>query len=205
MKLKFLEWKKKVVCRYCKDKLSIGSKGGKGGSTSHLRRHSESCLIRRLQLSKEKKQPIIPFQPSNPTNPFLVPGIRYSNERMREIIAIVVMVHELPFSIVEDEVWMWAFQYANSKFQKISRKTVRSDCLALYEAEKKQLKTLLKIVSNISLTTDMWKSSHQVVEYMVITGHFMDAGWNLQKKVLSFVKVPAPREELMWLMSFSSA
>ena len=124
---------------------------------------------------------------------------------MREIIAIVVMVHELSFSIVEDEVWMWALQYANSEFQKISRKIVRSDCLTLYEAEKKQLKTLLKIVSNISLTTDMWKSSHQVVEYMVITGHFMDAGWNLQKKVLSFVKVPAPREELMWLMSFSSA
>ena len=124
---------------------------------------------------------------------------------MREIISIVVMVHELPFSIIEDEVWMWAFQYANSEFKKISQKIVRSDCLTLYEAEKKQLKTLLKIVSNISLTTDMWKSSHQVVEYMVITGHFMDAGWNLQKKVLSFVKVPAPREELMWLMSFSSA
>lgn len=70
---------------------------------------------------------------------------------------------------------------------------MRSDCLALYEAEKKQLKTLLKTVSNISLTTYMWKSSHQVVEYMVITGHFMDAGWNLQKKVLSFVKVPAPQ------------
>lgn len=97
---------KKAVCRYCKKKLSTGSKGGKGGSTSHLRRHSESCLIRRLQLSEEKKQPIIPFQLSNPTNPFLVPGIRYSNERMREIIAIVVMVHELPFSIVKDEVWM---------------------------------------------------------------------------------------------------
>ncbi|KAH1225148.1 Zinc finger BED domain-containing protein RICESLEEPER 2 [Glycine max] len=55
------------------------------------------------------------------------------------------------------------------------------------KGEKKQLKTLLKTVSNISLTTDMWKSSHQVVEYTVITG------WNLKKKVLSFVKVSAPR------------
>ncbi|KAG5022179.1 hypothetical protein JHK85_018521 [Glycine max] len=143
---------KKVVCRYCKDKLSMGSKGGKGGSTSHLRRHSK------------------------------ILGIRYSNERMREIIVIAVMVHELPFNIVKDEVWMWAFQYANSKFQKISRKTLRNDCLALYEVEKKQLKTLLKT-----------KFSHQVVEYMVITGHFMNAGWNLQKKVLSFVKVPTPQ------------
>ncbi|XP_025983800.1 zinc finger BED domain-containing protein RICESLEEPER 2-like [Glycine soja] len=39
----------------------------------------------------------------------------------------------------------------------------------------------------------MWKSNHQVVEYIVITGHFIDAGWNLQKRVLSFMKVPAPR------------
>ncbi|CAH9076336.1 unnamed protein product [Cuscuta epithymum] len=39
----------------------------------------------------------------------------------------------------------------------------------------------------------MWRSTHQVAEYMVLTGHFIDAGWNLQKRVLSFVKVPAPR------------
>ena len=59
--------------------------------------------------------------------------------------------------------------------------------------EKKTLKKFLKSVSKIILTTNMWKSSHQVVEYMVITGHFIDARWNLQKRVLSFVKVPAPR------------
>ncbi|WOK98155.1 zinc finger BED domain-containing protein RICESLEEPER 2-like [Canna indica] len=112
---------------------------------------------------------------------------------MRQIIATAIMVHEHPFNIVEGEVWMWGFQYANSEFQKISRKTARSDCLAIYEAEKKQLKVLLQSVSKISLTIDMWKSSHQVAEYMIITGHFIDAGWNLQKRVLSFVKVPASR------------
>jgi len=79
-----------------------------------------------------------------------------------------------PFSIVEDEVWMWAFQYGNPDFQKVSRKTVRSDCLAIYNAEKNRLKALLKTVNKISLTTDMWKSCHQVVEYMVVTGHFID-------------------------------
>ncbi|CAJ2652666.1 unnamed protein product [Trifolium pratense] len=103
------------------------------------------------------------------------------------------MVHEYPFSVVEDDILMWAFEYANPDFRKFSRKTTSSDCVALFENEKKELKKLLESVSKISLTTDMWKSSHQVVEYMVITGHFIDAGWNLQKRVLSFVKVPAPR------------
>ena len=123
----------------------------------------------------------------------MTPGVRYSNEKMREIIATAIMVHEYPFSIVEDQVWMWSFQYANPEFSKVSRKTARSDCIKIYEVEKKNLKALLKGVSKISLTTDMWKSSHQVTEYMVLTGHFIDAGWNLQKRVLSFVKVPAPR------------
>lgn len=181
---------KKAIFKYCKEKLSIG---GRGASTSHLRRHADHCMQKKLHLCKENKQPTIPFQPSNPHNPFVVPGIRYSNEKMREIIASAIIVHEYPFSIVEDEVLMWAFQYANSEFQKVTRKTIRGDCLAIYEAEKKTLKAELKSVSKISLTTDMWKSSHQVAEYMVITGHFIDAGWKLQKRVLSFVKVPAPR------------
>ncbi|XP_028796353.1 zinc finger BED domain-containing protein RICESLEEPER 2-like, partial [Neltuma alba] len=178
-------------CKYCKQLFAYS---GKGASTSHLWRHVGSCLQRKLHTSSQQKQPTIPFQPSNQSvNPFIAPGARYSNEKMREIMATAIMVHEHPFNIVEDEVWMWGFQYANSEFQKISRKTARSDCLAMYEAEKKQLKALLQGVSKISLTTDMWKSAHQVAEYMVITGHFIDAGWNLQKRVLSFVKVPAPR------------
>ncbi|XP_028804297.1 zinc finger BED domain-containing protein RICESLEEPER 2-like [Neltuma alba] len=181
----------KGKCKYCKQLFSYS---GKGASTSHLRRHVTVCLQRKLLVSSQSKQPTIPFQSSNLSiNPFLTPGARYSNEKMREIIATAIMVHEHPFNIVEDEVWMWGFQYANSEFQKVSRKTARNDCLAIYEAEKKQLKALLEGVNKISLTTDMWKSAHQVAEYMVITGHFIDSGWNLQKRVLSFVKVPAPR------------
>ncbi|XP_057457297.1 zinc finger BED domain-containing protein RICESLEEPER 1-like [Lotus japonicus] len=181
--------KMKAVCKYCKQKFATS---GVGASTSHLRRHGEVCTQKSLQKASEKKQSVIPFQPSN-GNPFIISGARYNNEKMREIIASAIMVHEMPFNVVEDEVWMWAFQYANSDFTKVTRKTIRKDCLALYEAEKKILKTMLNSVNKISLTTDMWKSSHKVTEYMVLTGHFIDVGWKLQKRVLSFVKVPAPR------------
>jgi len=57
-------------------------------------------------MAKEKNQSVIPFKPFNPSNPFLIQGFKYSNERMIEIIVITVMVHEYPFSIVQDEVWM---------------------------------------------------------------------------------------------------
>ncbi|XP_061359781.1 zinc finger BED domain-containing protein RICESLEEPER 2-like [Gastrolobium bilobum] len=112
---------------------------------------------------------------------------------MREIIATAIMVHEYPFSIVEDTVWMWAFKFANPDFEKVSRQTIKSDCMAIYQAEKKCLKAELMNVNRISITTDMWRSNHQVAEYMVITGHYIDSEWKLQKKVLSFVKVPPPR------------
>lgn len=36
---------------------------------------------------------------------------------MRKTIVTVIMTHEHPFSIVEDEAWMWEFQYGNSEFQ----------------------------------------------------------------------------------------
>ena len=142
-----------------------------------MRRHADNCLQRRLHIASQEKQHTIPFQPSSlGVNPFVTPSVRYSNEKMREIIATAIMVHEYPFSIVEDQVWMWSFQYANPKFSKVSHKTARSDCIKIYEAEKKNLKALLKGVSKISLSIDMWKSCQQVTEYMVLTDHFIDAG-----------------------------
>jgi hypothetical protein len=180
----------RAVCKHCKAQYTTGTVGS---STSQMKRHLLSCTAKKLQDATEKRQAAIPFKRVSSGNPFLTSGVGYSNERMREIIATAVMVHEYPINVVEDDVWMWAFEFANPEFRKVTHKTTRSDCLKLFENEKKILKKQLESVSKISLTTDMWKSSHQVVEYMVITGHFIDAGWNLQKRVLSFVKVPAPR------------
>lgn len=53
---------KKAICKYCKEKFATG---GKGSSTSHLRRHANHCMQRRLQMATEKKQSVIPFQPAS--------------------------------------------------------------------------------------------------------------------------------------------
>lgn len=37
-------------------------------------------------------------------------GVRYAHEKIREIIATTTMVYELPFNVVEDDIWMWVFQ-----------------------------------------------------------------------------------------------
>lgn len=68
-----------------------------------------------------------------------------------------------------------------SNLQKFVLLTI-SDRLLLFENEKKILKKRLESVIKIRLITYIWKFSHQVVEYMVIIEHFIDAWWNLQKK-----------------------
>ncbi|KAK9282730.1 hypothetical protein L1049_010950 [Liquidambar formosana] len=50
---------------------------------------------------------------------------------------------------------------------------------------------LLKNVNRISITTDLWKSG-QDIQYMVVTGHFINSDWKLQKRILNFVDVPPP-------------
>lgn len=82
---------------------------------------------------------------------------------------------------------------SNFSYEKISRKTLKNDCVAVYESERKKLKSTLRTINKICLTTDLWKSQNQKIEYMVLTGHFIDADWVLQKRVLSFVHVPPPR------------
>jgi hypothetical protein len=126
-------------------------------------------MKKKLHARIEKRQTIILFQPSTGVNPFIVPGAKYCIEKMREIMATAMMVHENPFNVAEHQIWVWAFEYANSDFRKVSHKTARNDCVALYEKEKKILKKQLESMSKIRLTTDMRRSSHQVVEYIVIT------------------------------------
>nr|GEZ69507.1 hypothetical protein [Tanacetum cinerariifolium] len=72
----------------------------------------------------------------------------------------------------------------------------RQIALRCMSMKRKKFNTLMNALSNISLTTDCWRSSHQKIEYMVITRHFIDQNWRLQKRVLSFVHVPPPRTAL---------
>ena len=76
----------------------------------------------------------------------------------------------------------------------MSRHTIRTNSFKVYDFEKKKLKALLKMVDRISLTTDLWRSGPQMIEYMVLTTHFVDLDWKLQKRVLNFVHLPPPRK-----------
>ncbi|KAL3363169.1 hypothetical protein AABB24_012459 [Solanum stoloniferum] len=74
-----------------------------------------------------------------------------------------------------------------------SRITVARQCLQIYQEEKNKLKRLIKD-QRVCLTSDTW-TSIQNLTYMVITAHWINDEWNLQKKILNFFHIPDHKGE----------
>ena len=114
--------------------------------------------------------------------------------KMRERIAHWLTMHKHPFTIVEEEGFNLMMKRGIPQWTSVSRHTIRTDSFKVYNFEKKKLKALLKMVDRISLTTDLWRSGPQRIEYMVLTTHFVDLDWKLRKRLLNFVHLPPPRK-----------
>lgn len=184
----------KTKCKHCSTVLSIS----KSGSTTHLKRHMDRCFQKQLI---QKNQSVLNFLPSNlnagnPDSKFVsaLHDGKFDMMVMREGVAHWIVMHEHSFSIVEEEGFNMMMKRGIPMWNGVSRFTIKTDAFKVYEAEKKKLKELLKSVEKISLTTDLWRSKPQKIEYMVLTGHFIDNNWKLQKRVLNFVHLPPPRK-----------
>ena len=73
----------------------------------------------------------------------------------------------------------------NPNFQIISRNTLRSDILTMFENGKSSLRKQLEVnQGRIAVTTDMWTASNQKKGYMAVTAHFVDDEWILRNRTL---------------------
>ncbi|XP_074570531.1 zinc finger BED domain-containing protein RICESLEEPER 2-like [Curcuma longa] len=176
----------KAECIHCKHRLTIN----KSGVTSHFLRHLKGCM--RKQISEKGQNnltvstTIVELETVN-----AVQNFKYDHGKIREILSHMIIVHELPFLFSEYEIFNLLMRTTTPHYQKISRATVKKDCTASYEIEKKKVMTSLKDVNRVSVTTDLWKSD-QKISYMVVTCHYVDSSWNLQKRNLNFLDVPPP-------------
>ena len=75
--------------------------------------------------------------------------------KMREGIAHWLTMHEHSFTIVEDEGFNLMMKRGIPQWTSVSHNTIRTDSFKVYDFEKKKLKALLKMVDQISLTTDL--------------------------------------------------
>ncbi|CAN1750153.1 Zinc finger BED domain-containing protein RICESLEEPER 2 [Linum perenne] len=179
---------KKLECIHCKTKMTMSS----SGTTTHLNRHSIGCPRKPKNLADKNQQQLnIVATINNAESVNAVENFRYDQLKLKQMIAHWIIVTEKPLSTVEHDLFTMMMKTANPLYQRISRTSITSDVFSTYELFKGKVKDALKNVQRMSLTTDMWQSN-QTTGYMVVTCHFVDKNWKLQKRVLNFCHVPPP-------------
>lgn len=179
---------KKYQCKSCKAKFTIHA----SGVTTHLNRHIRNCLLRRVTIGQEKRQKTLSFDTIGSDSGMSLTTFKYDHAKVREAAAHMILYHEYPFNKMEHVLFNKFMRTATPYWEKISRATAKTDCFSTYTQHKKKLKTLFRSGHRIGITTDLWKSTTQKIQYMVVTSHFVDETWKLQKRVLNFCNVPPP-------------
>lgn len=179
----------KVQCNHCKEFFAKSATG----ATSQHKRHLSSCLQRRLAIGEQskKKQQVLSFTEGPSDGITSITNFSYDHAKVRELASHMVLAHEYPFSMMDHVVFNKFLKAISPFYKKITRQAVKEDCITTYAIEKRKLKSLLKGAGRISITMDLWKSG-QKIQYMVVTAHFVDSDWVLQKRVLNFCNVPPP-------------
>ncbi|KAK3870849.1 hypothetical protein Pcinc_023961 [Petrolisthes cinctipes] len=90
-----------------------------------------------------------------------------------------------PVSIVEDPGFKELVRELDHKYEIPSRRSLmRSKLPTLYQHTKELVKSALKDVSAMTLTTDLW-TSRVTESYMCVTCHFIDTQWDMKSFVLA--------------------
>jgi hypothetical protein len=102
--------------------------------------------------------------------------------------------HELPFSFVEYEGFRTYSLSLNPLAESVSRTTIKENCMEAFQNHKSSLKDLFGSWNcRFSLTSDIW-TSNQNTGYMVITCHYIDEDWKVQKRIIRFSVIKTPHD-----------
>ncbi|XP_076918112.1 zinc finger BED domain-containing protein RICESLEEPER 1-like isoform X1 [Bidens hawaiensis] len=110
---------------------------------------------------------------------------KYDQESVTKALVEMIIVDELPFSVVEYE-FLDDMEIAFPGFHMPSSETISEACFQLFMDEKAKLKSLINSTDQrVCLSLDTWMSK-QSVNYLCITAHFIDNDWNLHKRNIGF-------------------
>lgn len=181
----FVQGTKKAQCKDCKSLLSYSGASG----TSHLNKHAKKhCSGRHLRLARGQSQLKFKTEDDGTTSLAVkekTKKVVFDQDVSRRELVKMVVIHEYPLAVVDHVGFRSFVKSLNDNFKIISRNTLKSDVMKIYNNEKGSLKDLL--VANegrVAITTDMWIASNQKKGYMAVTSHFIDHNWILHNRTI---------------------
>jgi hypothetical protein len=144
--------------KHCNEFLPAGREVG----TSGVRRHLTTCTIRSdLHLIVQKMKSSV----SSP-HASMLKNWEFDPKLSRQLLAQMIVMDELPFSIVHYAGFVEFVKSLNPLFEMVSRNTIKDDIMKLYY-EKKLITSegFKRYAVRVSLTIDMW-TSNQTLGYM---------------------------------------
>ena len=170
----------KAQCKHCKKHLVGHSNNG----TSHLKNHSSTCIQKKIQDGSLKM-----IGPNwNVKGKKEMSSINFKSEVSRQELAMAVVMHEYPLSMVEHLYFKRFVTSLQPLFHVPCRNTMKKEILKLYEHERMKIQRIIdRNLGKVVVTTDLWTASNQKKGYMAITGHYIDNNWTLRSHLLRFV------------------
>ncbi|KAH9744069.1 BED-type domain-containing protein [Citrus sinensis] len=174
----------KCMCNYCGKQYQCNSRlDGITNMTRHIKT-CESYKTFRAQQSGSQQNLTSEGGEENASN--LVLGKGWSQDACRRTVTKMIIMGELLLSFVDNKGFRHFCSIAIPQFVMLSRRTIGRDVMELFLEEKAMLKSLIcNNKQHVSLTTDLW-TSVQNMSYMVITAHFIDSDWCLNKRIINF-------------------
>lgn len=175
-------------CTHCHQTFPASRDSG----TSQIGRHLKVCEMR------IKMHDMVDKMHSSATSPkgVVLKDWKFDPDVSRRELVRMVVLHELPFSLVEYDGFRSFVASLNPLFKMVSRTTAQADCITSYKEHRLVLRDFLKNCNaRVSLTADMW-TSNQNLGYLCITCHFIDNEWNVQKRIIRFCLMETPHDAL---------
>lgn len=174
-------------CKHCGTLISAK----RGHGTSGLRNHLNRCHARATVVGALNQMNATLMTPDGVSRLW-----KWDPDVARKMLVRMVVLHELPLSIVEYEGFRKFVSSLNPSFHMITRKTLKNDIMKAFDEHKKSLKDLFGASkSRISLTMDLW-TSNQTIGYIVITSQFINDCWKLEKRIIKFNALETPHTGL---------
>ncbi|XP_078182381.1 zinc finger BED domain-containing protein RICESLEEPER 4-like [Carex rostrata] len=140
----FDEVGEKAVCKHCKKKLSIGP----GIGTTHLKRHIEKTC---KKIDEEERVLFTLGQRDD-----LLPSAKFDPELTRDLMTMLFIDAEIPFSVIESRFWEPAMRSLRPEYRAVGRQTLRNDCVKVFKAGSGLLMEEFEALdSHVSFTSDI--------------------------------------------------